>query len=261
MKNRRSFRIHPAAVVLGVALLIIVSLPVIRYLTPHTVEARFTLEERRARAAAAAPEKQQPNVFSETTQVGEAYTTAHRLTELQDLVVGLSIYSLTRPAASGSLEGVLNGMASERRLPPGLVVAAAQGKLNSPHSTFYVRYRPMPFALEVVSLPRTEQKGGAMLLRLPSDPDEPVPVDAAVRVELKRLIEGYTPHDKPYYGYFTSPHRTKATLPPAAFMPAAQMGQYGWTRDALPRPSKLNPQQINEQNAYLKTLEAGRLAP
>jgi hypothetical protein len=256
MKKGR-FGIHPGAVVLGVALLIFGSLPVIRYLTPQHVEAKFTLAESQRRGSKPEPSPT-PHVFAESLKTGEAYTAVNRLAELEDLVVGIAVYSNTRGGAPPSLDAVLTGMAASGKLTPGVVVVSAQGKLDSPHSTFYVRYRAVPFAVEVVSLPRTEEKGGAMLLRLPSDPNEPVPVTVAARSELKRLVEGYTPDSTPFYGYYTSPQKTSATLPPAAFMPAEQMERYGWTRDTLPRPAKFTPQQRAEQEAYLKRLEGGR---
>ncbi|HEY0173870.1 MAG TPA: hypothetical protein VGB98_22840 [Pyrinomonadaceae bacterium] len=249
----RKPRLHPGLVVCLVAFLMVGGLLLVRYTTPERVEARVTLLER-GPVADTAEGASVPNVFSEKLGTGEAYVNANRVSELSDLVLRIGLYRWKSEIVRHvplTIEGLFDGLRAENRLPPGMELAAEQGKLNTPYSTFFVRYRAIPFAVEVVSVPRSERKGGAMLLRLPADPNEPIPVEAAVRMEVSRLVEGVTTNPQTYYAFYTSEQTTSAQLPPLAFVPPAEMIQYGWNKESLPKPARMTSQQLAELKNWL----------
>jgi hypothetical protein len=257
MSGDKKFRVHPGAVVIGVCLMILGGLLLIRYLTPHRVEANVTLEERR-RQAAEQRGAALPDLFDAKLPTGAAYATATRVTELSDFVLRVGIYRLHCEVAQRvpmTVDGLLAGMKAGGRLPSDSELSSYQGKVNTPYSTLFIRYRAVPFAVEVISVPRSEGKGNAMLMRLPANPDESMPPDAAARAELRRLIEGVVQDPRPFYAYFTSQQTTSAVVPPAAFIPAAQMLQFGWAKEALPKVTQLNEQQIADIKQWLKKSE------
>ncbi len=246
-------RLHPGLVVCLVALLLVGGLLVIRYTTPERVEAHVTLLEREPDAGGG-DEKAVPNVFSEKLGTGEAYVNANRVSELSDLVLRLGLYRWKSEIVRHvplTIEGLFAGLRAENRLPAGMELAAEQGKLNTAYSTFFVRYRAIPFAVEVVSVPRSERKGSAMLLRLPADPNEPMPVEVAAQVELRRLIEGVSTDPQTYYAFYSSEQTTSAQLPPVAFAPPADMVKYGWNKESLPKPARMTSQQLAELKNWL----------
>lgn len=255
--GRKKFKLHPGLVVSVVALTLVASLIFLRYITPHRVEATVTLNQRSG-IEDDNQDASMPNLFSEKLGTGESYTAANRVSELSDIVLRIGLYrfksEITRRIPL-TFEGLLAGLREENRLPASVQPSDQPGKLNTPYSTLYVRYRAIPFAVEVVSIPRSERKGNAMLLRLPADPNEALPVQASVQMELNRLIEGFSTDSQPFYAYFTSQQTTSAQLPAIAFAPTEQMLNYGWNKQNIPLPAKLTAQQIAELKNWLDKVD------
>jgi hypothetical protein len=256
MKNGRN-KIHPGLLVCLVALSTVAGLFLIRYLTPHRVEANVTLLER-ASAQPGDTGPNLPNLFNEKLGTGESYVAANRVTELSDFVLRIGLFrfksEMTRRIPL-TFEGVIDGLRQDNHLPAHIHPTTEPGKLNTPYSTLYVRYRAIPFAVEVVSIPRSERKGGAMLLRLPADPNEAVPVQVGVHMEMTRLIEGVSTNPQAYYAYYTSSQTTSAQLPLIPFAPTEQMLNYGWNKQNMPQPARLNAQQLAELKHWLDKVQ------
>lgn len=260
--GKKGFTIHPGLLVCAVAFALVAGLLLIRYLTPVRVEANVTLleAERVAGPRAAAP---LPNLFSERLGTGESYAAANRVGELSDFVLRLGLHRWKSELDGRiplTVEGLLAGLRDAGRLPPRMALESEGGKLNTPYSTIFVRYRAIPFAVEVVSVPRSERKGTALLLRLPSDPDEPVPVEALARLELRRLIEGVPTDPRARYALYSwqseRPHEaTTAQLPPVAFAPPDQLLGYGWNKENMPVLARLSSQQLAELKAWVDRAE------
>jgi len=226
------------------------------------VEANVTMLEgeraRRERDAAALP-----NLFSEKLGAGESYAAANRVSELSDFVVRLGLHRWKAELDGRiplTVEGLLAGLRDAGRLPRRMALESEQGKLNTPYSTIFVRYRAIPFAVEVVSVPRSERKGSAYLLRLPTDPNEPLPVDASARLELRRLIEGVSTDPQARYALYSwqdpnAQGATSAQLPSAAFVPAGQLLSYGWVKENMPVITRLSSQQLAEMKAWMEKVE------
>jgi hypothetical protein len=100
---------------------------------------------------------------------GEVYRTADRLREASALTLAAGIYIANESAASrslGSAEEVTAGVRSAGLLPPG-VAPAPGAMLLSNHSRLFLRFRPEPLAVEVLSFPRSREDGPALMTRIP----------------------------------------------------------------------------------------------
>ncbi len=109
----------------------------------------------------------QPVIFD-----GEVYRTEGRLREASAIAIaatlsGIAILSERRPVRD--VDELLNNMSKRGLLPPGVELVASRNLLVSEHSTIYVRLRPAPFAVEIISLGRERLDGPALLLRVPEE--------------------------------------------------------------------------------------------
>ena len=100
---------------------------------------------------------------------GEVARTALRVREVSALVIGLTLYAVQeglqrRPISR--VEPLLERFITTGLLPPGIERSGASGVLISNFALLYVRYRPDPLALEVVSLPRESGNGATMIARI-----------------------------------------------------------------------------------------------
>lgn len=101
---------------------------------------------------------------------GEVYRTEGRLREAAALAVATSLAGVgaiaeQRPARSVS--ELLDRVMRRNLLPPGLVPLEGQAAFAAQHGTLYVRFRPQPFGVEILSLPRKRLDGACLLLRVP----------------------------------------------------------------------------------------------
>lgn len=123
--------------------------------------------ERSRRREGSVNKSAQPIVFD-----GEVYRTEGRLREASAIAIAATlsgIASITEQHPLHNVTELLNSMVKRGLLPPGVVFVADRSLLVSEHSTIYVRLRPAPFAVEIVSIGRERLDGPALLLRVPDD--------------------------------------------------------------------------------------------
>ena len=147
--------VPPVVVVLGVAL-VVAGLGVARLFGVSEVDARVVEEhEVRRRKLRATFETASPTRDPEELP---AYREAYRVQETSGLVLGLSLVAVEHRLTSGAPVRDVGALVEAARargiLPPRTEIAGA-GALASPHSVLYVRYRPHPVGVEVVSIPKT----------------------------------------------------------------------------------------------------------
>jgi hypothetical protein len=101
---------------------------------------------------------------------GEVYRTADRLREASALALGSALYAANELANRQSIpdaDALIAGIRSEGLLPPGITIDA-RAMLLSNRSKLQLRFRPDPFALEVLSFPRSREDGPALMIRIPA---------------------------------------------------------------------------------------------
>jgi len=149
--------------------------------------------------------RQSADIFS-----GEVFDTSRRLRETGALgfAVCLSILDEARRTRQipGSINALINAVASRQLLPPGLTVE--NGEIRSETSVIYIRYQPEPMQIEFVSVPVEARFGPALMMRFP-----------------------LTSADGKNIAYFQSSTVSNLNLP-APFAPAAEVIRSGWTQEA-----------------------------
>jgi len=141
---------------------------------------------------------------------GEVFDTSRRLREIGafGFAVCLSILDETRTRRQipGSINGLINAVASRDLMPPGLTVE--NGEIRSQTSKIYIRYQPEPMQLEFVSAPTEARFGPALMMRFP-----------------------LTSADGKNIAYFQASSVGSFNLPPP-FAPASEVIRSGWTQEA-----------------------------
>ena len=107
------------------------------------------------------------------------------------------------------MQALLQLLATRNLSPPGMSLQANAGALTSARATLYVRYRPQPFGLEIVSVGHERLDGPAVIGRLDGAASE---ATGAVLLIAKRTVG--------------------ATLP-TAFASLEQTLALGWQMEAL----------------------------
>jgi hypothetical protein len=155
----------------GVVLLLLYAGDIKRALTGHynpriSFERGAQASTRRA-ARRASDSSSQAAVFD-----GEVYRTEGRLREASAVVIAASLSGVARSTERRpvrTVDELLEEIAARRLLPPGVELVRERHLLVSEHSTIHIRFRPDPFAIEVVSLGRERADGPGLLLRVPDD--------------------------------------------------------------------------------------------
>lgn len=141
---------------------------------------------------------------------GEVFDTSLRLRETGafGFAVCLSILdeARTRRQIPGSINALVNAVASRDLMPPGLTVE--NGEIRSQTSKIYIRYQPEPMHLEFVSVPTEARFGPALMMRFP-----------------------LTSADGKNIAYFQSLSVAGVNLP-QPFAPAHEVIRSGWTLEA-----------------------------
>ncbi|MFY9574224.1 MAG: hypothetical protein WAV20_22715 [Blastocatellia bacterium] len=101
---------------------------------------------------------------------GEVYRTADRLREASALALASSLCAANAQANReyiSDADALIAAIRSEGLLPPGMTIDA-RAMLHSGRSRFQLRFRPAPFAIEVLSFPRSREDGPALMIRIPA---------------------------------------------------------------------------------------------
>lgn len=172
----RSLKLTPKAVVGLVATCVVLLLlfggDIRRALSGHynpriSFEKGRTAPDGRARRRATAGEAQDAPVFD-----GEVYRTEGRLREASAVAIAATLSGVARSAEgrpARSVDELLAEIINRRLLPPGVEFVPERKLFVSEHSTIYLRFRPEPFGVEVLSLGRERMDGAGLLVRVPDD--------------------------------------------------------------------------------------------
>jgi hypothetical protein len=105
---------------------------------------------------------------------GEVYRTADRLRDASALALAATLYvsnQLINKRITANTETLIRGISSAGLLPPG-ITTAGPAMLLSDNSRYSLRFRPDPFAIEVLSFARSREDGPAVMVRIPSLNDD-----------------------------------------------------------------------------------------
>lgn len=189
---------------------------------------RISFEEREGEARGRADEERKSVNADAPIFEGEVYRTEGRLREASAVAVAASLagvagFAERRPARN--VDELLTGVARRGLLPPGVEFVPERRLLVSEHSTLHLRFRPEPFAIEVLSLGRQRRDGPGLLVRVPDEPNDE-----------RRQNRGR---------YFYSLRLEDVTVP-EAFANAAAVQAAGWQVDHMQArlPDGVNAQHL-----------------
>lgn len=172
---------------------------------------------------------------------GEVYRTEARLREAGALAIATSLYgirAITERRPTGSVSELLAGVTERNLVPPGLTLLPDQAAFASAHATLHVRYRPQPFGVEILSVPRERIDGACLLMRVPDvDSERAASADTRVRYYQAMRLDG-------------------VRVPPPFALPS-EIQAHGWTIETMRAslPSDANPQQLA---TWLRELNANQ---
>lgn len=224
--NRKLFNLSPKTVVISVAiclgLLLVFGRDIKRFFS-NSFQPRITFQN------GSLQKSKGNNHLKSETQIavfdGEVYRTEQRLREASAVAIAASVTGVAsfierRPIRN--VNALLSGMKERGLLPPDLELSKEGNVLTSGYSTIHIRFRPSPFAVEIVSLGRTRLDGSALILRVPEDKQ----------------------NGKTESSYFYSLTLDDIKTPPA-FSSSTTILSYGWQSDTF-KPEL--PDGVNAQN-------------
>jgi hypothetical protein len=170
--------LSPMTIVCTTALIVIAAFVVANYfgLGAKVVDPQVTMESGRSAAGKQGSVRQAaiPTVID-----GEVVRTAERITEATALTFSAGLYAANeqlRGRTPRTVRDLLDGVARQKLMPPGLAFTQVEGVLASSCplqsagcGTLSVRYRPVPLGIEVVSIGSKPQDGPALIVRLPDE--------------------------------------------------------------------------------------------
>ena len=208
-------RISPLTVVCATAILVVASSAIANHFlgkSTRAIDPRVSMESGRSAEEKASTDKDMRRRVVVTAMDGEVARTADRIGEAQAVAIATSLY-----AASEQIKGrtprtaddLLAGVAAQNLLPPGLTLTQGEGAIASAHSNLYVRYRPVPLAIEILALGREPRDGPALLVRVPDDNTKDGGASLFMATRIRDVI-----------------------IPPA-FAPASEVISAGWSPEPL----------------------------
>jgi hypothetical protein len=226
-REEKRWRPSPALVVVTTAIVVIIGTPLVGRLSArrHRVTARVEI------ASPAPPLERSPSQAPASGAFlpdGEVARLALRAREATGLLMGLAVLAANEQMNNRRLadvESLINLMARRNLFPPGVNLAAAQGGLSSDRATIYVRYRPLPLGVEVVSIGRERLDGSALIARLTAGADD----NSGALLLVARRIEG--------------------VRLPEPFAPLANVVALNWSVEPL-RERQFTPQEIDTLNNW-----------
>src|SRR5262249_36995060 len=162
---------------------------------------------------------------------GEVERTAARVREVSAMVTGLTLLAVNEAISrqpAPTVQSLTDRFVARGLLPPGITRHAANGVLESERGLIYVRYRPDPLAIEVVSIGRAPLDGPAIIGRLATGTDE----GSGAALFIAGRING-------------------APLP-EPFAPRSRVAAMGWSVEPL-RERTFSPEELEQVNAWLRT--------
>jgi hypothetical protein len=153
----------------GPAALVVLAALITSYFKSRAIDPRVTMEFN-----GATPLKQTSvrQTVIATTIDGEVARTAERTGEATALALSASLYAAgeqIRGRAPRDARDLLSSLASRNLLPPGIALTQADGNLVSTYGNVWVRYRPEPLGVEVISIGHKPSDGPASIVRVPDE--------------------------------------------------------------------------------------------
>lgn len=164
---------------------------------------------------------------------GEVFGEVERLREGAALSLAATLCAANRVMLGrpvGTVQELLAAVSADRALPPGLVLEGDGTRVTSEVGEYYVRYRPSPLGVEVVSLGTGKMPGRSFLIRLPDE-------DASA--------DGLT------YYVFSKAEDVKV---PGGFVPLAEVIGAGW----LPERFRVNQVSAEDMAKARQWMDEGR---
>lgn len=165
-KNIKHWHPSPLLVTGATAGLILLLIPTMNWLALR--RERLTAQVEIAAPLITASETKTATV-NQALPDGEVERTAIRVREVSAVVMGLTLCAVQeglerRPVSQ--VEPLLERFVSRGLLPPGIKRSSASGVLVSNFALLYVRYRPDPLGVEIVSVPRGQSDGAMIIARI-----------------------------------------------------------------------------------------------
>lgn len=160
---------------------------------------------------------------------GEVAKTASRVREATGLLLGLAMIAVTEQMnnrSPASADALVELMVKRNLLPPGIRQTLNKGVLFSDRATIYLRYRPAPLGIEVVSVGSERSDGPSVIARLASGGNDN---SAAVLLVAKKA---------------------DATIP-EPFAPFSQTILAGWSVEPL-RERSFTPEEVEQLSAWTR---------
>jgi hypothetical protein len=117
------------------------------------------------------PQRLQPQPII-TVMEGEVARTAERVAEAVALATAASLCAATAAINSDAprdSKELLIRLQAQNLFPPELALDRGLGTLISDHGTLFVRYRPQPLGIEVISIGHNRIDGPAIIVRVPDE--------------------------------------------------------------------------------------------
>lgn len=211
MSEQRRWRPAPITIVLTTTVVVIASLLGIGWLNARRYRVRARVEIAEPQLAQSG-QRQATSASAFQLPHGEVERIAVRVREVAGLLYGLTALAVTEQIQQRrvtNVQSLLQLLAMRNLSPPGMSLQANAGALVSARATLYVRYRPQPFGLEIVSVGHEQLDGPAVIGRLDGAASETT--DAVLLIA----------------------KRTVGTTLPAAFAPLEQTLALGWQMETL----------------------------
>lgn len=227
--GKKSWRPSPAIVVAATALVVIAATMLAGWLNArrYRVNARVEIADPiAATAGSTAPASLNPASLPE----GEVARLATRVREATGLLMGLALLAVTEQMSNRNLANVdalIERMAERGLLPPGVERTTKNGAFVSAHASLHVRFRPLPFGIEVVSLGRDPLDGPAVIARLAATDNDQ---SGAILLVAKK--------------------RDGAPIP-QAFAPLTEVATLNWNIEPL-RERSFTPEEIGQLNQWAR---------
>lgn len=136
------------------------------------VDPHVSLTENQAQEIVEKQRQQQVRSFMAASE-GEVSRTEERIREAAALATASGLFaareSLDKRTPPASVTALLTGVYNAGLLPPGMQLVDSSGGVSSLRGQLFVRYRPEPLGIEVVSVGKDRIDGPALLVRVPDE--------------------------------------------------------------------------------------------
>ena len=189
---------NKSLVIVGIIIVLIAGVRLLSILLPErtgSVDPHVNLVHDQAQHIAERRQQQQVGTFMAVAE-GEVSRTEERIREATALATAASLFAVHESLngrAPASVTALLDGLNRVGLMPPGVQKLATQGDVTCSHGKLFVRYRPEPLGIEVVSLGKVRLDGPALLVRVPDNGNSGMSEEGAGLYLATRLDEVTVP--------------------------------------------------------------------